>query len=448
MTRRGPLPDWTPDGPWTKSESGIGGFRATFPLRTITALVGGGVEPFKPDTVDIVRLPEVRGALRWWWRALFQARDLSAKELFQQEARLWGGVDVPKPEGGSENCRSRVVLDLTIRDKGQVVPSGRHPLRDGRLRAAPKWAEPDLGYALFPLQLAESERANATRELPTRDYRKGLRFELHVSLEEPSPAEAEQILWTVWAWVHLGGIGARTRRGFGALELSEPPRFSDPQSTAEFPQGVLESSWSRLQRQAAGGARLGDGARLIMGPRSRDAAAAHGVVVKALQTFRQGIGTGRRQGAGKPGHSNWPEADLIRRLAGLPTRDPIPATESIADRGAPRAAFGLPLQIKFKDRLETRADSTLVPVQGGRWSSPLILRPVPTTKGGYRPMALSLAGERPARVLVQERQTEVAVRSAVGAKAPISTHLGHAGGDAVDAFCSWLCQTEDFEEIS
>ena len=37
--------------------------------KVITPLFGGGVDPAKADPVTVVRATEIRGHLRFWWRA-------------------------------------------------------------------------------------------------------------------------------------------------------------------------------------------------------------------------------------------------------------------------------------------------------------------------------------------------------------------------------------------
>jgi CRISPR-associated protein Cmr1 len=219
------------------------------PLRVITPIVGGGVEAMEPDAVDIVRLPEIRGILRWWWRALYAGEAEEPDALFRREAALWGGVDVPsRPQKTS--YRSRVRLHSRILSPGRVAPAGTHqPGRDGKPRAFPTWTlGKGLGYALFALQRTTDERRKFRGQaMPTRAVRTGVRFELAVAAVAPSPAEKEterdeqerlherwpedirQVLQTLWAWIHLGGLGARSRRGFGALALDGEPEIQEPE---------------------------------------------------------------------------------------------------------------------------------------------------------------------------------------------------------------------------
>nr|WP_235283788.1 MULTISPECIES: type III-B CRISPR module RAMP protein Cmr1 [Thermus] len=65
--------------------------------RLLTPLFGGGVEPRLADPVTVVRGTEVRGQLRFWWRAVrgWQAEG-DLKRLFDLEAAIFGSAG----EGG------------------------------------------------------------------------------------------------------------------------------------------------------------------------------------------------------------------------------------------------------------------------------------------------------------------------------------------------------------
>lgn len=447
---------------------------ATLPLRVITPIVGGGVEAMEPDGVDIVRLPEVRGVLRWWWRALYAGGLESADQLFRREAGLWGGVDVPGEEE-NHSCPSRVRLQARILDPGRVVPAGTHQTgRDGKPRAFPTWTlGRSLGYALFPLQRTTDERrAFRGQAMPTRSVRTGVRFELMVQVLPPVPpekasdeekrrlrekvwpGEVREVLFTLRAWIHLGGLGARTRRGFGALALDGEAKIeaAPPGSEAAADPFAedLETGWRQIQSEAQEGSRLA-GARLLVGPEARDDAAAHEALISALWTFRQGVGFAREAGRGRPGHSRWPEGNLLRSLQAGRAEG---GGDSEEEPGVPRAAFGMPLIVQFKDAADRGAGGTIVPARegGDRWASPVLLRPSGPGPRGHHPLVLILGGERPRRALVtgqagRPEPTPVPIESAAGAQGEPRRLLEAAGGEAVKAFAAWLERDGGFREL-
>ena len=455
--------------------------RIVLPLKTITPVIGGGVEPYEPDEVDVVRVPSIRGMLRWWWRLLYGCPEDDGETLFQREARLWGGVSVDPRGKGTGALKSRVRVRLEVKSRGEAEPAGEHRSKDATSvpSTGATWTlGKGLGYALFPLQANETERkkpANRGKALFTRKIRTGVGFVLTLDLrpeadQPPSQSEMNQILTTLWAWTHLGGIGARTRRGFGALALAgratirwhgeeqeEWESLFDPGDLRAFSGRLREVLRLSHQASSNGWART-----LLTSARHTAPDAAHRGSLELLKQFRQGDDVGRdgpSKGSNMPGRSRWPEPNLLRLLRNTDGKkrswdhDPPGALKDhLAEMGAPRAAFGLPIVVKFKDvkgekNLDTAADATLEAPNSERWASPLLLRPVQFGEDDYRCLVLVLARQAPSRVKVIFKADKgkagaqpptVQRERALGTRAPIESLLTAAQGDALAAFCSWL----------
>jgi CRISPR-associated protein Cmr1 len=160
----------------------------TVELETVTPILGGAPATRQVDTVDIIRVPTIRGHLRFWWRALYGTGFATSAELFAAEAALWGRAADEK--GG----RSAVEIQAEIQRRSRLD------------EADPPIASPS-GYALWP--------ARATREQPTaRRHRPGIRFRLTV---QAPPGEIDPVKNAMRAWILFGGYGSRTRRGVGSL---------------------------------------------------------------------------------------------------------------------------------------------------------------------------------------------------------------------------------------
>jgi len=508
-------PDLAGEPPQPTVEPAPGDPRVILDLRTITPVVGGGVEPFEPDEVDPVRVPGIRGQLREWWRRLYARESESIEAFFAREASLWGGVGVggesagaaSKPKDGP-GLRSRVVLWLdpaTLRP-GSFEAAGVHPAEPGKSpKAMARWnGGQEFGYALFPLQRADRERREWRRgqELPTRRVRRNLAFRLMVSLRQGArkrtagdPREpVRQVLATLWTWIHLGGVGARTRRGFGALEIASaaqfegfPPALEDlvqewqsllsPGSDEEF-----EGRFERFQQATRATCahwppRLYAGQPLVAGTARGDregaAQRAHSELLKHFRLFRQGSGFARDPAPRPkepPGRSRWPEANLLRlrREPDAEWEHAVP-DEAKAERGrlgAPRAAFGLPIVMHFKSgprvpgrEPDEHANGQILPEVADRsespdrWASPVLLRPVPGRNGAYRPLVAVLRGPRPEAVRLryngEERDTAsgIAIAASAGARFEIRSLLSKHGGDAIGAFTSWLIDKRSFKPV-
>lgn len=470
--------------------------RVVVDLRTITPVVGGGVETFEPDVVDPVRVPGIRGQLREWWRRLYARQGESADALFAREAGLWGGVGpageragvAPGPKDGP-GLRSRVILrlDAAAALPGRRERAGTHPAEPAKPpKAMPRWiGGQEFGYALFPLQRSESERRRAPRgqELPTQSVRRDLAFRLIVTLRRGAtnrgpddPCEPlRQVLATLWAWIHLGGVGARTRRGFGALELRRTAltgfagEFADLarewsylfEATAEEDFGAL---WKGSQR-AARTTNPSWPPMVLAGGDGMGAQDAHRRILGCLQYFRQGAGFARDQGGGHPGRSRWPEANLLRLHRDTTARWEHPVPNEVGSQldqlGAPRAAFGLPIVMQFKSAGNSVAPGTkpdeaaagqVLPQGNDRWASPLLLRPV-RWGGEYRPLAVVLGDRVPDGVRIhydkppRQEVGDVAVPRSAGARGPIHQLLTTERGRAIQAFVSWLIAERGYQRV-
>lgn len=530
----------------------------SLPLECITPVVGGGVESREPDALEALRISGIRGQLRMWWRALqsYEASEgLTASQvLFGKEEKLWGGVsrDEEGPEAAHNKkggaSRSRVNLRVKVVSAGQLIPAGRYEGGRGQYRALPKWdGGPAMGYGLFPLQYERNELRQLTlADPPTRNVRHGLKFNLLLTLallgtEVDAVKMAKEVLASLWTWIHFGGIGARSTRGFGALALrrdakeatedvqidylspvrgadsASVPQPSVPQPAVSGVKAELEQLKSLFQEPGARGLQAwlrdaqtsfgwpyqvvpqGEQRHLANGshPRLPARAIAHGQPktnakdaliegLDLLKQFRQGPGVGRTPGNPRPGRSYWPEPDTLRRIARIHREARFgphePASGNSQHNGAPRAAFGMPLNITFKDSQDTVANGAIVPaLQGRRWTSPLRMRPL-RCKDGYvcwmlylhQPFPRSPEPRAPERntpaldarqqspetpqvaaVLTRTNQPQrfeeteagVPILNGDGARAPVQDLLKKANNDAVLAFLFWAQKTRQFQRV-
>lgn len=477
--------------------------RVTLPLRLLTPIIGGGVRPMEPDRAQPVRVTALRGALRWWWRVLQpdepeRSPQERLKRLRENERLLFGGV-AGKGEGEKDNVPSLVRVGVVVTQAPTLVPAGYHKDIGGRLGPLPEWAiGRELGYALFPLQLPraalmEWSAKHPGQAAPTQSVITSLEFKLSVELDrvalrarcrarlgeqateeqvtQDANRRAASVLAALRWWLHWGGVGARTRRGFGAVglrgaaEVENGAGLIDAATLTKPPEAV------DLPRLNNGASVPGDrptlfGAQLLRRASSsgiNDPAAEHRLLVSALRDMRQRPGYARDPGQGnRPGETRWPEAELmkhrlaqgqgLRHVLRLPTAKPDQLT-------APRAAFGLPIIVQFKDRGDDQANGQIVPsvrgVETDRWASPVLLRPQQLPDGKIVAGVLILTGDAvPDRVdLVSNvqrglRVKGVIVKGTLGARDTILRDLQAAGGDALRAFAARLRGEHGFVELT
>ena len=305
----------------------------------ITPMYGGGVTPGEIDRDMPIRASAIRGQLRFWWR-LLNGTGKASQNLFMEESALWGGI--------SASGRPRA-SQVTVQVKSA-------PAKTHQLEAKDQFSNFPT-YALIP-----NPGTNPKLLKPGYSFDLVLQFAGKIT-----PLQREQVIEALRWWADFSGVGARTRRGLGAVKVASNDVCLAPVCDAEVS--------------------CKDGTMVLRGG-CNNAVRAWREAVDKLRDFRQGQGVGRDPGHGfHPGRSRWPEADTIRRLVPQPTaHTPVHPVNGFY----PRAAFGLPIVFHFKDHLDPD-DRTLEPEGHDRMASPLILRPYFDGES-YRPLALLLPG--------------------------------------------------------
>ena len=439
-------------------------------LAIVTPILGGGYRARVPDDVDFIRVPTVRGHLRFWWRALFAGRFENSASLYEAETKLWGG-----PGGGPDKApavRSPVEVRIEVTDRGREEQGDIDPRTT------------DGAYVLFP---ARSERTQGQMTRAPIPRRTGVTFKLTVT----APAEdIAAVRDAVRAWILFGGYGGRTRRGLGGLTVTGP----DAATWLPHPHKALDTELKRLFGRevfAVGGpARqtpmLAGAALSTIGPVEDRGVTAWLTAVEALRFFRQGTPSKRERvpdaaaalpsaWARQPGFdpepwrpsiSNWPEADKIRRLAGRQLRTgPYSHTPRHNETPVwPRAGFGLPIVGRFQTNGRDGAHYHEPPAFTLKWrepigrneyrvrerlASPLIIKALPLVGGHFVAIALWLHRDSPAgEIVLQINDDEVPGSAApfdalaAPGEAPLFTAL--AGKPTLrSAFLDWLALDSD-----
>ncbi|OJH33898.1 type III-B CRISPR module RAMP protein Cmr1 [Cystobacter ferrugineus] len=426
-------------------------------LRTTTPILGGSPEPRQVDTVDVIRVPSIRGHLRFWWRALHGHECPTAQALAERERALWGGV------GGEQGTRSRVEVRVEV-ERASVTgnPDNVKPGDTG-------------AYALWPARASNTESA-------APQLNAGLLFQLHLRAPLEHMTEVEN---TVRAWILWGGYGGRTRRGLGGLTVVDELSRWLPSTPAREDLRKLFHGLPLLGAAPAGGARqvpLLQGARLFHGRTEKASETAWVNALAWLRDFRQDQGPRGNRGEGstshfarewgapkRPGRSRWPEADKIRALVRKPdgtawAHVPRAAYSTSREASWPRAGFGLPLATRFQQNArpspgerqvrpyaEREPDDVELRWHDGkkvreRFASPLIVKAMPLANGTFVPIALWLCRAWPDHghvVLLRKGHRE----HVPGSEAPFERLL--APGDTAlyaplrasslsEAFFSWV----------
>jgi CRISPR-associated protein Cmr1 len=328
-----------------------------YTCKLVTPMVGGGVSAGEIDRDMPIRATAIRGQLRFWWRLLNRNRsDLlradqkpDSGKLFAAERAIWGGL-------GDEKTLAASQVTVLV-ETGPVA-----------VRPSPKDVSP-LGKMILADSGAVVDWLPCNRP-----------FEFIVSLR--IGAGEESVLQAFRMWASFGGIGARRRRGLGAME-------------------VFDAHGERVFAHKADR----DAAKCVLyvmsGAGFDDYRKALEAGVKCLIDFRQKPGLARGLGQGsRPGGSYWPEANAVRNLTKRARPDNIHALGKATPLLFPRALLGLPIVFQFKlhERLGDPFSSTLEVADDGetardRFASPLIFSAWSQTRGSrtiYQPVVLLL----------------------------------------------------------
>lgn len=377
--------------------------RETREYELITPLFGGGTETQKADPISVIRVPGIRGQLRFWWRACRAAQFADVAEMKKVEDLIWGSTENP----------SAVIIDLQIVNKGDEETAYWMEWNKERHKLEVKNSTRIAPYAAFPLQPDKDEQQK-------KDWKSEpvvLNVSFTLSLRFPSTVVAVQksggkeklieidhvedhIKSALWAWETFGGIGARTRRGFGALRLvkvnNQPARVWPADAKlqtklkAELTTHVMEG------HNHTGVPQLGRDVSLAFTGLKANALMAWLSLIEQFQNFRQA-----RYGS-KFGKSKWPEPNEIRDRAGLPLRIAEEAEDRDLVHKFPRAVFGLPIVFHLPHD-DGKPDFHLLgrplkdePTEKDveRLSSPIILRPLACEGGKAVGLALVLHTEK------------------------------------------------------
>jgi CRISPR-associated protein Cmr1 len=180
-------------------------------FRVVTPLFMGGAYPEKPE----LRVPGIKGTLRFWWRALaYSNLNGDLKEIKKVEGQFFGST---------KHGQSRVFMDISqkkqepnsdifFRGRNGLMYLGYGPIEKGNI--VRKYLKPPIDATLNIRMITkdEDDRALVDSEI------------------------AEKISHALITMGLFGGLGSRSRRGFGSFNILDLRR--DSKSILKQPRGV------------------------------------------------------------------------------------------------------------------------------------------------------------------------------------------------------------------
>jgi CRISPR-associated protein Cmr1 len=205
-----------------------------------------------------VRLPSLKGVLRFWWRALQGQHVHEVETLRAREAELFGSADV-----GQSRVSMRLLAPGDLRREQWADPGTPIELflaAAGRRPPSAAHGARYLGYGVLDAQRGTLERACLRPPLTVR-----MRVVLRPLAKEDASTDAErhvavkardEIRRALVALGTLGGVGARSRKGFGSLvlrrlECESAPAWEAPADAEALAQAIASLHVDRDRDGAA-----------------------------------------------------------------------------------------------------------------------------------------------------------------------------------------------------
>ncbi|MEH6577387.1 MAG: type III-B CRISPR module RAMP protein Cmr1 [Amphritea sp.] len=300
-----------------------------------------------------IRPPSIKGALRFWWRALFWSDFMAQaannehqalKLLHAAEADLFGSA-VRDQQGGQS--RFSIDVDYALPGKQQ------------------EWS-PQGGSQYLLGQGCYHFRNGITRTYLNAGERFQLRLSAKPGAQAPSDSQWQQLEKALLLWGLLGGLGSRGRKGIGSVSLQSLSGgdYSAPQNRTDYLQqlkALIEPATTLTKRPPF--TALSQHSRLDLSATGRSALELLNTVGEALQLYRA---WGRNDKVGNQrALKNFPDDhhDGLAAISGK--RPPQPAA---------RAVFGLPHNYFFSSttqKLDVAVKKTSM--NGDRRATPLFI---------------------------------------------------------------------------
>jgi CRISPR-associated protein Cmr1 len=172
-----------------------------FNIEIVTPMFLGGA-----NTTDAeLRVPSIKGMLRFWWRAMRAENDLG--KLAQEEAKIFGGV-------GEGQGKSK--LSISIKDYNKLLIGEDFLNEIGFKKNGKRMVKKEnfgIGYLFYSTFTLRDKGKPILRKylLPRQKYK--------LKLSGTTKDSLDNGLAALWLAIYFGGFGTRARRGAGNLAI-------------------------------------------------------------------------------------------------------------------------------------------------------------------------------------------------------------------------------------
>jgi CRISPR-associated protein Cmr1 len=183
---------WLEETPWKDAMETI---EATF--KVVTPMFMSGADQSQAE----LRLPSIKGALRFWWRALAWQRLGNVQAIHAEENYLFGSAD-------QDVGQAAVLMKLTVLEAEDASQKSFDTRRYPGL--------PYLGYGVMDYN------GNVINNNGERSYIPSVTFRLSLLFKPKVPQQhKETVVDALKLFGLIGGLGAKSRKGYGSVTLRQ-----------------------------------------------------------------------------------------------------------------------------------------------------------------------------------------------------------------------------------
>jgi len=177
-----------------------------FELEVVTPMFSGGATVNEAE----LRTPSLKGMLRFWWRATCGSCDVEV--LKEKEGKIFGDTAHKASTMVHIEPIGKLIINKDLKFRGEKF----------RVHGRPVYILDYLAYG------THTYKKGAGNVYHKKHIAPGNRFSLKIDYEEK---DAEDVLSALSWMIHYGGIGSRSRNGFGSMftkiQRPEIPKTSE-----------------------------------------------------------------------------------------------------------------------------------------------------------------------------------------------------------------------------
>jgi CRISPR-associated protein Cmr1 len=207
--------------------------KVVFEVETITPMFLAGADQGKVE----LRVASIKGLLRFWWRALQAESDI--EKLRNRESQIFGSSD--EKTGGGSSFAIRIIPNSDLKPTKNKFPTNSQY----QISVEGKTFKINiLEYLAYGTEYIQRQGNVFTRE----HYPAKTKFDIAVSFTDE--AWENEVLKTFYVWSIFGGIGSRSRNGFGSFDvLNKEKAFEDIKEVVSIKTPYIKGNIEKLVKK-------------------------------------------------------------------------------------------------------------------------------------------------------------------------------------------------------